>query len=223
MLKKQILICLVGTLLSVSVVGEADIIQLMSPSEFIYSATTLSFDDGPSGAAANTRYLDKGVEFSRDDGYDIFLYDVQSLGDVTTSPPNVIATVAKFPAITTWAMHLNAIFSSPIYELGAFFGNDQGYGYTATTLSIFDIDGVLLDSVVVPTNNNTNVDQFIGLRSDVAFYFARFENNGEWLAVNLDDMVFTVPEPATVFLLGLGGLAIIRKSSLKHKTKSIKP
>ena len=108
-------------------------------------------------------------------------------------------------------MHLNATFSSPIYELGAFFGNDQGYGYTATTLSIFDPDGVLLGSVVVPTNNNMSVDQFIGLRSDMAFYSARFENNGDWLCIILDDMTFTVPEPATICLLGLGVIILRRR------------
>jgi hypothetical protein len=197
-------------LLGASVVGEAGIVQLMSPAEFIYPATTLDFDDGPSLTVANTRYLAHGVAFSRDDGYDILLYDVQSIGHGTTSPPNVISAVKYLPTIPTWAMHLNATFSAPIYELGAFFGNDQGYGYTATTLSIFDHEGVLLDSVVVPTNNNTMVDQFIGLRSDVAFYSARFENNGEWLAISLDDMVFTAPEPVTLLLFGLGGLVIRR-------------
>jgi hypothetical protein len=181
----------------------------MSPAEFIYPVTTLNFDDGPSDTVANTRYLAQGVAFLRDDDYDVLLYDIQSIGHGTTSPPNVISTIAYLPTIP-WAMHLNATFSAPIYELGAFFGNDQGYGYTATTLSIFDHEGVFLDSVVVPTNDNTAVDQFIGLRSDVAFYSARFENNGEWLAISLDDMIFTVPESATILLLGLGALGLIR-------------
>lgn len=198
-----------AVLLTASVPGAATIVQLTSPAEFIYPTTTIDFDDGPHRTVANTRYLAEGVEFSRDDGFEILLDDWQ--GQVTTSPPNVIATVKFLPSIPTWVMHLNATFSSPIYELGAFFGNDQGYGYTATTLSIFDPDGVLLGSVVVPTNNNMSVDQFIGLRSDMAFYSARFENNGDWLCIVLDDMTFTVPEPATICLLGLGVIILRRR------------
>jgi hypothetical protein len=211
MLNNPIIILLTAVLLfNISGVGKATIVQLTSPAEFIYPTTTIDFDDGPHLTIANTRYLDLGVEFSRDDGYGVVLYEEP----FTTSPPNALATVGApipgYPA-PTWVMHLNVSFSSPTFELGAFFGNDQGYGYTAMTLSIFDLHNVLLDSVTVLTNNNNRVDQFIGLRSDVPFYSARFENNGMWLAVVLDDMIFTVPEPATVLLLGLGGLALLRK------------
>ena len=210
MLKKPIITFLMAAmLLTASVPGAAAIVQLTSPTEFIYPATTIDFDDGLHLTVANTRYLDLGVEFSRDDGFEIVLYDWQ--GRVTTSPPNVLATVKTSPSGPPWVMHLNATFSWPIFELGAFFGNDQGYDYTATTLSIFDPDAVLLGSVTVPTNDNTSVDQFIGLRSDVPFYSARFENNGTWLAVALDDMIFTIPEPSSVLLLGLGSLAFLRK------------
>lgn len=197
-------------LLTASVPGAAAIVQLTFPAEFIYPATTIDFDDGPHRTVANTRYLAQGVEFSRDDGFDILLTDWQGTGRVTTSPPNVLATVKTSPTGPPWVMHLNATFSSPTFELGAFFGNDQGYGYTATTLSIFDLHGVLLGSVAVRTNDNTSVDQFIGLRSDVPFYSARFENNGDWLCIILDDVAFTVPEPATLLLLGMGGLTIRR-------------
>jgi hypothetical protein len=214
MLKKPIIILMAAMLLIISVRGAATIVQLTSPAEFIYPTTAIDFDDGPKGTVANTRYLAQGVAFSRDDGFEILLDDWQSLGWVTTSPPNVLVTI-KFPA-PTWVMHLNATFTSPIFEIGAFFGNDQGYGYSETKLSIFDSYGVLLGSVRMPTNNNTSLDQFIGLRSDVPFYSARFENNGQWLAVCIDDITFTVPEPCTLSLLVLGGLALRRKSKVKN-------
>jgi len=211
-LNKPIIILLTAALLfNISGVGKATIAQLTSPAEFIYPTTTIDFDDGSNLTVANTRYLDLGVEFSRDDSFDILLTNWQSSGRVTTSPPNVLATVKTSPTGPPWVMHLNASFSSPTFELGAFFGNDQGYGYTATTLSIFDLHNVPLGSVAVRTNDNTSVDQFIGLRSDVPFYSARFENNGDWLCIILDDVAFTVPEPATVLLLGLGGFALLRK------------
>jgi hypothetical protein len=209
MLKKPIIVLMAAMVLITSVPGAAAIVPLTSPAEFIYPANTIDFDDGPKGTVANTRYLTQGVVFSRDDGFEILLEDWQGIGRFTTSPPNVLATI-KFPA-PTWVMHLNTTFSWPIFELGAFFGNDQGYGYTATKLSIFDSHGVLLGSVRVPTNNNTSVDQFIGLRSDMPFYSARFENDGIWLAIALDDMSFTVPEPCTFSLLVLGGLTLLRK------------
>jgi hypothetical protein len=50
------------------------------------------------------------------------------------------------------------------------------------------------------------VDQFIGLRSDVAIARARFDNNGDSLSVVLDDLTFggvTVPEPGTLALLAV--------------------
>ena len=112
----------------------------------------------------------------------------------------------------TFATDLNLSFTGPVFELGAFFGNDQGFGgYTATTLSVFDVNHTLLGSVTVPTNNNTSVDQFIGLDSTIPFFSAQFANNGTSLSVVLDDVKFSspVPEPTSSSLLIFGGIALL--------------
>jgi len=208
-MKRQLLV--VGVLLILrSGAYAATITQLSSPGEFIYPVTTIDFDDTFGGTIANTRYVSRGIEFSRDDGYGIPLLDWQEMGRVTSSPPNVIATI-KWGSAPAWTTHLNVTFSSAMHEVGAFFGNDQGWGdYTETTLTIFDPVGVNLGSVMVPVNNNTSVDQFIGLRSDLPFHSARFENDGGMFSVVLDNVSFAVPEPGTILLLGLGALGVLR-------------
>jgi len=192
----------------------ASIIQLTSPTQITGSATTINFDNVADGTVANTLYQGQGVLFSRDDGFAVPVYDWAALGRTTTSPPNVIATVSgtfQGHVVTTFALALNLSFNGPEFELGAFFGNDQGFGgYTQTTLSVFDINHTLLGSVSVPTNNNTSVDQFIGLQSTVPFFSARFENNGTNLSVVLDDVKFSqVPEPPTFSFPIIGGIALL--------------
>jgi len=165
------------------------IVQLHSPTQFNYPVTTIDFDDGPHKTVANTRYLSQGVEFSRDDGYEIVLYDQSGSGQATTSLPNTLSTT-KYPA-PTWVMHLNVDFSYPIFELGAFFGNDEpDWGFKKITLSAFDENGSVLGSVSMYSNRNDIVDQFIGLRSDVPVSSARFSQDGKWCAVSIDDLTF---------------------------------
>jgi hypothetical protein len=111
----------------------------------------------------------------------------------------------------TYTTSLDVTFLQPTFEIGAFFGNDDPeFDFTTITLSVFDKNGNLLGSYPRTANENTSVDQFLGIRSDVPFYSARFENNGETRCIVLDDMSFSVPEPCTLLLLGLGA-AIVRK------------
>ena len=93
-----------------------------------------------------------------------------------------------------------------------FFGNDQGYGFTQEILNVYDKYGALLGSVGVPTNDNTSVDQFIGLSSTVPFYSGQVVNYGTtYLAVVVDNVEFsTTPEPSSLLLLGSGALAFLR-------------
>jgi hypothetical protein len=73
-------------------------------------------------------------------------------------------------------------------------------------LFAYDASDNLIGSVSVNTNNNTSVDQYIGLLSTVTIARARIENNGTALAVVVDDLAFgtsggtSVPEPSTLWL-----------------------
>ena len=178
----------------------------------------IDFDGVPDQTVVNTLYSGQGITFARSDGDSIPAYDWVSISRITTSPNNVIATIeGDFigGSAASVSLSLSAVFAAPTMEIGAFFGNDLlGFGgYSRTTLEIFDAANVSLGSVFVDTNDNTSVDQFIGLRSTVPFSRAVFSNNGTTLAVVLDDVRFTsVPEPGSLLLLtsGILGLAMFK-------------
>jgi hypothetical protein len=76
-------------------------------------------------------------------------------------------------------------------------------------LSVFDGSGNLLGSVEIACNLNADLDQFIGLRSDVAFARARFEHDAPGFGVAIDDLSFSaIPEPAALSWVA-GGVAML--------------
>lgn len=196
--------------------SNAALSPLNSPTEISGPATTINFDGRPHGTVANTLYQSLGVTFSRDDGQAVVLYDYTAIGRLTPSPPNTIGT-AWIPGVNSSAVtHLNARFASPLFAIGAYFGNERGDSdFTSISLSVFGLSGDLLGSVVVAGNGNRHADQFIGLTSDIPFSRVRFDNltasgsQSSIFAVSLDNLVFApVPEPSTVCLLGLGILCL---------------
>lgn len=151
--------------------------------------------------------------FSFDSSASTFSSGAASSG-VTTSGTQVLV---EFPGDDP----LTAIFSSDVFEVGMFFGNDERSSFTVT-LSVFDAATMLLGSVTVDPNGNDYVDQFIGLRTDTAARSMTVSYGGAGCcAIAIDD--FTVglertamPEPATVALFGLGllGLAWSRRRQI---------
>ena len=172
----------------------AAVTALNSPTD-IPNRVTVSFDGYPDNTIANTLFESQGVTFTRDDGRNIYLMDWTAVGRLTTSADDVLATIRTFEP--TWATHLNVWSASPLYAAGAYFGNDQERtDFSRIRMSAYGAGGELLGFVEVTANNNTHVDQFIGLRSDVPFSHIRFENlnpsgtpsNG--YSVVIDDLVF---------------------------------
>lgn len=187
----------------------SSVVQLTDPDSFLPASTLLDFDDGVHLQNANTLYLDKGVEFSRDDGQGVAIYN--SSAHETSSDPYSLITVGApdpdYPA-SIWVTHLNATFTIPVSQVGAYYGNT----YTKLTLSAYGQNGALLGEVTVDSNGSRDVDQFIGLSSNELIYSVRFHNNETRFAVAIDDFRFSpVPEPATISLFALGGLALRRK------------
>jgi hypothetical protein len=191
--------------------ARASLVQLNAPSEFIGPVDTIDFDDLAEGSAANIAYQGLGVEFSTVGNAPVPVFDWSRSGRTTPSPRNVIGTISSFGG--TFKTFLDIHFATPQFQVGAFFGNDQAFGgYTMSTLTVFDADDQSLGGFSVTTNDNTSVDQFLGLLSTTPFVKARFSNNGSSLSVVLDDISFSaaaVPEPSTAALLTGGLLALV--------------
>lgn len=112
-----------------------------------------------------------------------------------------------------------------VFEVGGWFGNDDPtiYGGIDFVLLAFDRDANFLGSDFVRANYNDLIDQFLGLRSDVALGSAVFYMNwfqrGQDGFVALDDFRIgyetrarAVSEPAALWLLaaGLAGMGMRR-------------
>ena len=201
------LLVALGLVLSTCTSLPAAVTPLAGPGDFSPTATTINFDQHPHGTAVNTLYLAQGVEFFTN-GSTLPIYNWSGIPRYTTSSPNVVAAVSGLNG-SAFSSTVDLLFTSPTVEVGAYFGNDQNSAvFSQMTLSLFDAANDPLGSFVVATNNNTSVDQFIGLRSTVRFARARFDNaSPQGLSIVLDNVMFTsVPEPSS-FVLGASALA----------------
>jgi len=194
----------------------ADVIQLHDASELSTQAFTATFEGFTQGTRANDLYAANGLQF-RNVG--TATVPVFNWGAATSSPDFVIATARDLNG-SVFTPYLDAVFSQPVYEVGAYFGNDPfGLFDFTQSLEVFNQLGDSLGIVSVLANFNRSVDQFIGLRSAVPFYTARFSNSSSTMAVVLDDVSFTavvpVPEPPTcaLALVGLAGLFAARRGT----------
>jgi hypothetical protein len=107
------------------------------------------------------------------------------------------------------------MFNSPVKEIGSFVSNST-LSYTgpmSTEIKAYDSAGNLLTTVTAVTRswgNADNIEGYWGIKSDIAIAKVTFlapTPPPQYADVTtLDDIAWVVPEPATMLLLGLGGI-----------------
>jgi len=208
--------------------AEAATFFINSPAGFSGQRTTIDFEGFPDLTVADNLYQNQGITFSRDDGNNVVLSDFAALGRSTSSGSNTLATIGTAQNNYTWVTSLNVHPVTPLYEIGAYFGNDQTlFGptdFTTERLSVYNSIGALLGSVTVAANQNTNVDQFIGIGSDTPITSVRFENLSSsgspsvFFSVIIDDLTFVqVPEPGSVLQVGCGLIVWLLPFKIRRK------
>ncbi len=194
---------------------EAAVIELDAPGDIV-GGTTLRFDEAPAGTVMNNRYYGSlGIQFFRPDARAVTAYDYVSIGRTTSSGRNVLSTGIVPGVSSALSTSLTILTTVPQFAVGAYWGNDRGDSdFTAMRLSVFDQTGGLIGAVTVNGNGIRNVDQYIGIASDVPFARFQFENlnaNGDpsqFFAVSIDDLKYSrlpqvIPEPSRFALAGL--------------------
>jgi|GEM_PF-3159662 len=203
----RLMIAVAGAAFSFSCSAAVHAAPVFDPSA-LASPVVLDYANSPAGAIAPgeavlDQYAALGV---RHDGH-------------TTTPPGPpgISSLSGLPALEAGSgdlpgRFLDIEFDVDVFGIGAFYlmGGDRD----SIILSVFDHAQGLLETVTLMPQDMAMTpgpfgfnEGFVGIVSDVPIRSARFE--AQQLAFVVDDLHVVIPEPATIFLVTLGGAVLM--------------
>lgn len=170
----------------------AAITQLSGPGDFV--AGTIIVEDFESGTAGSPPA--DTAQFTFEATAEVASASTWTSNVTSSGTRGLRELIANEPMVI--------LFTTPVLEVGATFGNDDFNLSFDAMLEVYDAANNSLGSVQVAANSNDYADQFIGLRSDVPISSAAFTYErpaAEQLSVFIDDLrVGLVPEPSAAAL-----------------------
>jgi hypothetical protein len=175
---------------------------LVSTNEMSLSRNTLDFEGYENFTIANFIYTNVGFTFTNDVGTSVYLIDARTM--TGSGGRQFKATSPDFVIGSSSANHLIVRPSRPLSEVGVFFAAGAEISeFYYQRMSAFDADNQLIGSVNVQWDGDSELDQFIGMRSTLPIYSVRLEGyDSSWIPSSagsaFDNLVFTVAIPPSV-------------------------
>ena len=201
-MNKHLVAAYILSFVALALVGSASAVQV-GVADFPGDAELIDFDSQPQGDLNDTAFLSQGVTI---------------VGGLVTRPAGAILgnsdpNVLEAGGVT----QIELLFSSPQNMVGAYVHHDAGNSPAWVTLSLYDQDNLLIESIssedsVPPFSPDLadpiseGLEGFLGLREDgLGPSVVRAVFSGQLDSFSIDDVRFWVPEPTTC-VLGLLGV-----------------
>jgi hypothetical protein len=200
--RRSLAIALMAILVAARAASGATISTLLGPDDFLSPVTsTNDFEAGEPGSVP----LDT-AEVSFAGSPKLALALKWTGGNTPSGQQGLVEDVDNEP--------MRIVFSTPVHEVGMFFGNDDFGRLFYATLELFDDDDASLGTVRVRSNGNDFADQFIGARSGIAVKSAALSYerpSAHLLSIYIDDLIIgsAIPEPVGVALVVCAVISVL--------------